>query len=198
MVASLIAALALVGAEEPQVVATAPRGDAAQAALAAPAEEVQSVVTGQSTLSQDLSADEQIASWLSARAPDRRDSEAPLWDDAPTERRMRGEVSAGIGTGGYRDFSAWASMPLGEHAELTIGFSQTRNDPWSWGRGYGYDALGPFGYDPYRPFGWITADGYRGRHGFDVRRDYGVRATSSPTSAHPTDRRSPLDAPGRP
>lgn len=164
MVASLIAAVALLGAEEPQVVSTAPRGDAAQSALAAPTTSVVPTPMAPGMAPQDLTTDEQIARWLAARAPDQRDAEAPLWDE-PLERRMRGEVSAGIGTGGYRDFSAWASMPLGERAELSIGFSQTRNAPWGY-RDHGWDR--PFGH------GW-TLPGRGYGHGFDAYGPYDGR-----------------------
>lgn len=88
---------------------------------------------------------------------------------------MRGEVSAGIGTGGYRDVSAWASMPLGEDGELTIAVSQTRNAPWDYGS-YGiYDPRRPFGlYDPSRPYGWVLPGAPRG-HGSVAESDYRAR-----------------------
>lgn len=164
MVASLIAALVLMGAEEPQVVSTAPRGDAVQTALAAPSADAVAPPVIEDIAPHGLTTDQQIARWLSARAPDRRDVEAPLWDE-PLERRMRGEVSASIGTGGYRDVSAWTSMPLGDSAELTIGFSQTRNAPW---RYYGWDR--PFGH------GWVLPGRNGPGHGFDAYGAYEDRA----------------------
>jgi hypothetical protein len=57
---------------------------------------------------------------------------------------MHGVVSAGIGTGGYKDFGAAVSLPLGENGTLNLSFSQTKNAPWSYGYGYG-----PYGFDPY-------------------------------------------------
>lgn len=189
MAASLIAALALMGAEEPQVVATAPRADALQAALATPSSEP-SESTVQPSTAHGLTTDEQIARWLSARAPERRDVEAPLWDE-PLERRMRGEVSAGIGTGGYRDFSAWASMPLGESAELSIGFSQTRNAPWGYGYGYGWDR--PFGR------GWSLPGRNVLGHGFDAYGPYEGRAGEPRRDSRAEPRSSqPQDLTGRP
>jgi hypothetical protein len=192
MVASLIAVLALVGAEEPQVVATAPRGDAAQSAMTAPSTEL--AQPAQIQTPHGLSTHDQISRWLAARAPDRAEAQTPLWDDVqePLERKMHGEVSASIGTGGYRDFSAWASMPLGERSELTIGFSQTRNSPWGWGHPYGV-------YDPSRPYGWGLSGGPRG-HGLDAQSGYGAQVGSSVRDSRRRDERpfAAPDLPGRP
>lgn len=192
MVASLIAALALVGVEEPQVVATAPRGDAAQSAMTAP--DAGLTQPAQVQTPHGLSTDEQISRWLAARAPDRQDTQTQLWDDAqePLERKMHGEVSVGIGTGGYRDFSAWASMPLGERSELTIGVSQTRNSPWGWGYPYGL-------YDPSRPYGWVLPGGPRG-HGLDAQSGYGAQVGSSARDSRRREDRpfAASDLPGRP
>lgn len=177
MVASLIAALALMGAEEPQVVATAPRGDAAQAAMTAPST-TPAVQTPSPQTPHGLSTDEQISHWLSARSPGRREADAPLWEE-PEERRMHGEVSASIGTGGYRDVSAWASMPLGENGELTIAVSQSRNAPWGYYPHGAYDPHRPFGlYDPSRPYGWVLPGAPRG-HGLVAESEYRTRVDRS-------------------
>lgn len=199
MAASLIVALSFLGGLEPQVVATAPRGDAAQAALAAPASDA--VEPPQAQPPHGLSTDEQISRWLSARAPERRDVQAPLWDE-PEERRLRGEVSAGVGTGGYRDMSAWASMPLGERGELSIGISQTRNAPWGWSA-YGpygrHDPARPFGHDPMRPYGWILPGGGVLRHGFDALGPYDGSADRPFRDSRGEDRPSAsLEPSGRP
>ncbi|QBX37637.1 hypothetical protein E4M02_00280 [Brevundimonas sp. S30B] len=193
MLVSLIAAAALAGPAEPQVVTTAPRGDAAQAALTAPAPEAAPAI--QNTVpAHGLSTDAQIARWLSARAPDQRDADAPLWQEAEP-RRVRGEVSAGIGSHGYRDFSAWASMPLGERAELTLGFSQTRNAPWAYGygHGYGYGDMYGYGMDWARPFSVLRG------HGFDASRVYGSRAGETRDDSRPASGPAPRpETPGRP
>ncbi|MBR7620152.1 hypothetical protein JKL49_12215 [Phenylobacterium sp. 20VBR1] len=65
----------------------------------------------------------------------------------PGERKMHGEVSVSVGTGGYRSFSALSVIPIGETGTLAIAVSQSRNSPYAnygeyggyggYGRGYG-------------------------------------------------------------
>ena len=89
-----------------------------------------------------LSTDQQIARWLAARSSvvDRGD-EASVWRD---DRQPHGEVSLGVGTGGYRDYAAAVSLPIGENGRLDISVRQVENGyPYGYGYGAGH------GYDPY-------------------------------------------------
>ncbi|MEW5686772.1 MAG: hypothetical protein AB1942_17785 [Pseudomonadota bacterium] len=49
--------------------------------------------------------------------------------------KIHGEVSVGVGTGGYRSVYARTEMPLGESGRLSLAFEDTR---FGRGRGYGY------------------------------------------------------------
>ncbi len=63
----------------------------------------------------------------------------------PGDRKMHGEVSVGVGAGGYRSFSVLSVIPIGETGTLAIAVSQSRNSPYaSYGEygGYGYDGYG--------------------------------------------------------
>ena len=152
----LIAALLMTGlltgpapATEPEgdqdsVVATAPATAVALDATAAP------VAPSASAASQDadphgLNTDEQIARWLAARAPAETPSgDTEVWRD---DRKPHGEVSVGFGTGGYRDYGAAVSLPLGENGRLDISVRQVENGFYPYGYGYG---PGPdYGYEPY-------------------------------------------------
>ena len=57
-------------------------------------------------------------------------STAPVDPWAESEpRKMHGEVSVGMGTGGYRDYAAAVSLPLGENGTLNPSVSQKKNSP---------------------------------------------------------------------
>ncbi len=85
-----------------------------------------------------LNTDQQIAQWLTARAPAGTTYEdQPQWRD---DRKPHGEVSVGVGTGGYRDYAAAMSLPIGERGRLDISIRQTENGyPYRYGYGDGYD-----------------------------------------------------------
>ena len=61
-------------------------------------------------------------------APDAQVSElsaAPAVDDpqrdaAPNDRRIHGEISVGVGTGGYREVDAAATAPIGATGEASV------------------------------------------------------------------------------
>ena len=59
--------------------------------------------------------------------------------EADGDRRIRGQVSVAVGTGGYRSGSVSAVIPLGETGSLALGYSRTEN-------GYGYIGNGQPGY----------------------------------------------------
>lgn len=130
------------GGEPDSVVATAPATPVDLGATAAP---VAPSLDGAARPSDPhgLSTDEQIAQWLAARAsaPTPHD-DAPVWRD---DRKPHGEVSVGFGTGGYRDYAAAVSLPLGESGRLDISVRQVENGyPYGYGYGYGRG----YGYDP--------------------------------------------------
>ena len=63
----------------------------------------------------------------------------------PGERKVHGEVSVGVGSGGYRSVSAMSIIPIGETGTLAVAVSKSRNSPYAnygeyggyGGRGYG-------------------------------------------------------------
>lgn len=128
------------GPDQDSVVATAPATtvvlDATDAPVAPP------VGAGsQSTTPHGLSTDQQIAQWLAARSSNPAAlADSPVWRD---DRQPHGEVSVGVGTGGYRDYAAAVSLPIGESGRLDISVRQSKNDPYAYPYGYGA------GYDPY-------------------------------------------------
>lgn len=128
------------GSDQDGVVATAPATPAVLAGAEAPvAPEVGA--GAQATAPHGLNTDQQIAQWLAARSPD----PTPAADSSPwrDDRQPHGELSVGIGTGGYRDYAAAVSLPVGESGRLDISIRQSENDPYR--HRYGYGA----GYDPY-------------------------------------------------
>lgn len=70
--------------------------------------------------------------------------------DADGKRKIHGEMSVSVGTGGYRSASASALIPVGESTTVGVAVSKTdfgRNGVWAYGDGYGYG--GPYGYGGY-------------------------------------------------
>lgn len=124
------------------VVATAPATPVTldpAASLTPPASSSQTAVDG-------LTTDEQIARWLAARAVEPAPFDgAPAWRD---DRKPHGEVSVGVGTGGYRDYGVAMSLPVGESGRLDLSYRQVENGyPYGYGYdGYGYDGYGYGGY----------------------------------------------------
>ena len=60
---------------------------------------------------------------------------------ARNDRKVHGEVSVGVGTGGYRSVYVRTDMPVGETGRVSLAFEDTR-----YGRGGG-----PYGYYPHGP-----------------------------------------------
>jgi len=132
------------GGEPDSVVATAPGTTVDLGATAAP---LAPPLAGQTPDPHGLSTDQQIAQWLTARAPAAAShGEHPLvWHD---DRERHGEVSVGFGTGGYRDYAASVSLPIGENGRLDLSVRQVKNGyPYGYGYGYGYER--GYGDDPY-------------------------------------------------
>lgn len=124
------------------VVATAP----ATPVMLDPAASPTPPASSPQTAVDGLTTDEQIARWLSARAVEPTPyGGAPLWRD---DRKPHGEVSIGVGTGGYRDYGVAMSLPIGESGRLDLSYRQAEN---GYPYGYGYDGHGyeGYGYDGY-------------------------------------------------
>ncbi|HYC67011.1 hypothetical protein [Brevundimonas sp.] len=130
------------GADPDSVVATAPATAVALDAAAGPvAPSVNDAAPAMDP--HGLNTDQQIAQWLAARAPvETRSGETEFWRD---DRKPHGEVSLGIGTGGYRDYGAAVSLPIGESGRLDISVRQVENGLYPYGYGYGRG----YGYEPY-------------------------------------------------
>ena len=138
LLTALAAASPLPGELEPDgVVATAPATPLVlDGALAPAADPV--AAAAQTAQPHGLSTDEQIARWLAARsAESAAGDESPIWRD---DRKPHGEFSVGIGTGGYRDYGAAVSLPLGESGRLDLSVRQVENGyPYRYGYGATYD-----------------------------------------------------------
>lgn len=143
LTALLLAAMTAVapaqtGEPEPDgVVATAPATTPVLDGAAAPFA-VPPGAAPQAAEPHGLTTDEQIARWLAARSaePGPRD-ESPIWRD---DRQPHGEFSVGVGTGGYRDYGAAVSLPLGESGRLDLSVRQVENGyPYRYGYGAAYD-----------------------------------------------------------
>ena len=121
MILTALAVLAL----SDQPVATA-RPDTGHVLSTPPAEET---VAPSITAPRDMTTDEQIAAWIGASptAAPTDMGDGPFDYDAPfePERRMRGEVSAAIGSHGYQAFGASVSIPVGENGMVSLHYSES-------------------------------------------------------------------------
>ncbi len=134
---ALILTAALLASDPDGVVATAPATTVDLNAVAQP------VVASTEGATQDavphgLTTDEQIDRWIAARSTaDKPWAEAA---NAPADhRKMHGAFSVTVGTGGYRDYVAAVSLPVGEHGRLDLSYRQVENG-YPYGRyGSGYD-----------------------------------------------------------
>jgi hypothetical protein len=141
LIAAMLMAAALGASDPDSVVATAPE---TTVDLNVSAQPVAPSVTGavQDAVPHGLTTDQQIDRWIESRAA----GETAPWPEGELEtlddRKMHGEVSVGVGTGGYRDYGAAVSIPLGESGRIDLRYRQTEN-------GFGYGGYG-YGYgDPY-------------------------------------------------
>lgn len=141
MIALLLAAGLMASSDPDGVIATANRDLPPLTADTAPTTESLPQAV-QAAAAHGLTTDQQITQWLDAA------TEAPapysLTEEPRDDRQVHGMVSAGIGTGGYRDYGASVSVPIGDSGRLDLHYRQTEN-----GR-YGY---GPYDYDPFSPYG---------------------------------------------
>lgn len=132
------------GTGQDAVVATAPTVAVSPAALArADAEAAEQAAATQEAVAHGLTTDQQIDRWIMSRSSadiSHYAEPAPVDDD----RRIHGMVSAGIGTGGYRDYGVSMSVPVGETGRMDLHYSRTENAPWGYGYRGGYRDLGPY------------------------------------------------------
>ena len=169
MIELAAAAMLLANMDPVGVVTTAPRGDqavltATDAMLADTTTDASPSTTVQSAAPHGLTTDQQIARWIGERTANAPEAPVDPWAEAGAgPRKMHGQVSVGIGTGGYRDYAAAVSMPLGENATLNLSISQTKNSPWGYGYGSPWGYGGPYGgYAP--PFGVMEPPGFEGTY----------------------------------
>lgn len=139
LITALLMTAALTTGDPDGVVATAPATSVDLGATAGPT--APSVGgAAQAGVPHNLTTDEQIDRWIATRSADdtpyARDRGESLDDGKP-----HGEVSVSLGTGGYRDYGATVSMPIGENGRLSLSYRQTENG-YPYG-GYGYGS--PYG-----------------------------------------------------
>jgi hypothetical protein len=88
------------------------------------------VATGSST-PVPMSTADQIDAWLAASpAIEPLDLDAEPRGMAFDDRKLHGEVSVGVGTGGYRHVSMRATAPVGENGRVSVAFGETRGRGW--------------------------------------------------------------------
>jgi hypothetical protein len=144
LITVLLAVATLSGPDPDGVVVTAPATPVVLDAVAAPeAGSPQAAARAQSRDARALTTDEQIDQWLAGRDPDRS-----AWADEDMgpldDRKMHGQVSAGVGTGGYRQYGAAVSLPIGDSGRLDLSYQQVENAPWRYRYGDHEDRAGRF------------------------------------------------------
>lgn len=144
LITALLMAGALTAGDPDGVVATAP---ATAVDLDATAQPVAPSVEGaaQASVPHNLTTDEQIDRWIAARSVDNRPYDRTVGESLD-DGLPHGEVSVSVGTGGYRDYGAAVSLPIGENGRLSLSYRQTENGYPYGGYGYGYYGRG-YGYD---------------------------------------------------
>lgn len=149
---ALILAAALLAADPDGVVATAPATTVDLEAVAQPVAASTAGAT-QDAVPHGLTTDQQIDRWIAGRST----ADKP-WGETPNapvdDRKMHGEVSFGIGTGGYRDYGAAVSLPVGEHGRLDLSYRQVEN-------GYPYAYYGSGLDHPYYDDSGYAFPGYQ-------------------------------------
>ncbi len=129
----LAAANATAFAADPGVVATAPSGAGAPIVAAASGAPVIAAASGAAAMDATGS---QIDTWVADDNTARPDS------DGPAPRTIHGEISAGVGSNGYRNVSGVADIPVGQTGDVVVAASSTTGQIRG-GRygGFGYGAL---------------------------------------------------------
>lgn len=149
---ALILAAALLASDPDGVVVTAPATTVDLDAVAQPVAASTEGAT-QDAVPHGLSTDQQIDRWIAGRST----ADKP-WAEAASapadDRKMHGEVSFGIGTGGYRDYGVAVSLPVGEHGRLDLRYRQVEN-------GYPYAYYGSGLDHPYYDDSGYAFPGYQ-------------------------------------
>lgn len=76
---------------------------------------------------------DQIAEFLRTSPAARIDDDGVQGVTPRDDRKVHGEVSVGVGTGGYRSLYMRSDMPVGETGRVSVAIEDTR-----YGRGHGY------------------------------------------------------------
>jgi hypothetical protein len=139
-VLALMMAAALVGGDPDGVVTTAPATTVDLTAVTRPTAPTVTGAAQQAAEPHNLTTDQQIDRWIAARDPEARPYAHGIADrDERGERKMHAEFSAGIGTGGYRDFGMSVVLPVGENGTVGLSYRQSENSPYGYRyRGYGH------------------------------------------------------------
>jgi len=131
-----------------EVIATAQAKPTAQVLTATAAQ-----VAAPTAAAKPMTTQEQIAAFLAANPAQEVDDGprglVPADRDENGKRKVHGSVSASVGTGGYRSFSASALFPVGETTTVGVAVSKTDcgkrggcfdpyYDGYGYGQGYGY------------------------------------------------------------
>jgi hypothetical protein len=136
LITALLMAGVLTAGDPDGVVATAPATSVDLGATGVP--DAPSVVgAAQAGVPHNLTTAEQIDRWIAARSIEDRPYDRP-WGASPNDGLPHGEVSVSVGTGGYRDYGASVSLPIGEHGRLDLSYRQVENGYPYGGYGYGY------------------------------------------------------------
>lgn len=136
LITALLMAGVLTTGDPDGVVATAPGTSVDLGATSQPLAPSVGGAT-QAAVPHNLTTDEQIDRWIATRSSDDRPydrSRGESLDDG----LPHGEVSVSVGTGGYRDYGAAVSLPVGENGRLSLSYRQTENGYPYGGYGYGY------------------------------------------------------------
>ncbi|KQY75298.1 hypothetical protein [Brevundimonas sp. Root1423] len=136
LITALLMAGALMTGDPDGVVATAPATPVDLGATVRP--DAPSVVgAAQAGVPHNLTTAEQIDRWIAARPAEDRPYDRPRGESLD-DGLPHGEVSVSVGTGGYRDYGAAVSLPIGEHGRLDLSYRQVENGYPYGGYGYGY------------------------------------------------------------
>jgi hypothetical protein len=148
-VSALMMVVALMGGDPDGIVTTAPATAVDLTAVTRPVAPTAEGAAQQAAQPHNLTTDQQIDRWLESRDPEARPYEREVVDrEAPAERKMHGEFTAGIGTGGYRDFGMAVTLPVGENGIVGLSYRQTENG-YGYGYGPGHYEYGGYGRSPY-------------------------------------------------
>ena len=102
-------------------------------------------------VSTSQSTDQKIAAWLRDSAPagtatTKDKLESPLRDpgDGQPDRKIHGEIGAGVGSGGYRSAYGVATIPIGKSTTATVAISSSHGRvPWVAGAPWSVGPAGP-------------------------------------------------------